>query len=192
MTPELTQEHFELLEEWRLLVTYLATVKPNIDREKELRAQIVAGFFPKPKEGVLMSVDFQREDYQEARPDWEMVDTLCDGESAVKRAGELLLPNPVISTGETKGEITNIYARYLERALYVNIVGRTRASLIGAVFRKPPSYSAPANLDYMQTDCDGNGLSIYQQSQKTLEDTLTAGRCGLLVDFPEHLYNVRR
>lgn len=52
MTPELTQEHFELLEEWRLLVTYLATVKPNIDREKELRAQIVAGFFPKPKEGV--------------------------------------------------------------------------------------------------------------------------------------------
>ena len=132
-----------------------------------------------------MSVDFQREDYQEARPDWEMVDTLCDGESAVKRAGEKLLPNPVISTGETKGEITNIYARYLERSLYVNIVGRTRASLIGAVFRKPPSYSAPANLDYMQTDCDGNGLSIYQQSQKTLEDTLTAGRCGLLVDFPQ-------
>lgn len=50
-----------------------------------------------------MSVDFQRDDYQEALPDWEMVDTLCDGESAVKRAGEKLLPNPVISTSETKG-----------------------------------------------------------------------------------------
>lgn len=132
-----------------------------------------------------MSVDFQRDDYQEALPDWEMVDTLCDGESAVKRAGETLLPNPVIATGETKADITKIYARYLERALYVNIVGRTRASLIGAVFRKPPSYSAPANLDYMQTDCDGNGLSIYQQSQKSLEDVLTTGRCGILVDFPQ-------
>lgn len=131
-----------------------------------------------------MSVDFQRDDYQESLPSWEMVDTLCDGEASVKRAGEKLLPNPVITTGESQTDIAKIYTRYLERALYVNIVGRTRASLIGAVFRKAPSYSAPANLEYMQADCDGNGLSIYQQSQKSLEDVLTAGRCGLLVDFP--------
>lgn len=132
-----------------------------------------------------MSVDFQREDYQEALPDWEMVDTLCDGESAVKRAGEALLPNPVVATGETKQELTAIYQRYKQRALYVNIVGRTRSSLIGSVYRKAPTLSVPANLQYMATDCDGNGLSIYQQSQKSLEDVLTAGRCGLLVDFPQ-------
>lgn len=131
-----------------------------------------------------MSVDFTRDDYAQARDDWEMVDTLCDGESAVKRAGKALLPDPVVATGETRAELDAIYDRYKQRALYVNIVGRTRASLIGAVFRKAPSYSAPANLEYMQADCDGNGLSIYQQSQKSLEDVLTAGRCGLLVDFP--------
>jgi len=132
-----------------------------------------------------MSVDFQRDDYTQARPDWEMVDTLCDGESAVKRAGKTLLPDPVVSTGETKQELQAIYARYLQRALYVNIVGRTLASLIGSVYRKPPTLSVPANLEYMATDCDGNGLSIYQQSQKSLEDVLTTGRCGLLVDFPQ-------
>lgn len=132
-----------------------------------------------------MSVDFQRDDYTQARPDWEMVDTLCDGESAVKRAGETLLPNPVVATGETKQELTAIYQRYKQRALYVNIVGRTRSSLIGSVYRKAPTLSVPANLQYMATDCDGNGLSIYQQSQKSLEDVLTTGRCGLLVDFPQ-------
>lgn len=132
-----------------------------------------------------MSVDFQRSDYEEALPDWEMVDTLCEGDSAVKRAGKTLLPDPVVATGETKQELEAIYTRYKERALFVNVVGRTRASLIGAVYRKAPTFSAPANLDYMQTDCDGNGLSIYQQSQKSLEDVLTAGRCGLLVDFPQ-------
>lgn len=132
-----------------------------------------------------MSVDFQRSDYAEAQPDWEMVDTLCDGESAVKRAGKKLLPDPVVSTGETRQELDAIYDRYKQRALYVNIVGRTRASLIGAVYRKAPTFTAPANLQYMAEDCDGNGLSIYQQSQKTLEDVLTAGRCGLLVDFPQ-------
>ena len=132
-----------------------------------------------------MSVDFQRSDYDEALPDWELVDTLCDGDSAVKRAGKKILPDPVVATGETKQELDAIYTRYKERALFVNIVGRTRASLIGAVYRKAPTFSAPANLQYMADDCDGNGLSIYQQSQKTLEDVLTAGRCGLLVDFPQ-------
>jgi len=132
-----------------------------------------------------MSVDFQRSDYQEALPGWEMVDTLCEGEAEVKKAGKLLLPDPVVATGETKQELESIYQRYLQRALYVNVVGRTRASLIGSVFRKNPKLSVPANLAYMATDCDGNGLSIYQQSQKAMEDTLTAGRCGLLVDFPQ-------
>lgn len=132
----------------------------------------------------MADVSFQREDYQEALPSWEMVDTLCDGEAEVKRSGEKLLPNPVVSSGESQAEISAIYTRYLQRALYVNVVGRTRSSLIGAAYRKPPSVTLPANLAYMSEDVDGNGLSIYQQSQKSLEDVLTAGRAGLLVDFP--------
>ena len=132
-----------------------------------------------------MSVDFQRSDYAKALPDWEMVDTLCEGESAVKEAGKTLLPDPVVATGETQRELDAIYQRYLQRALYINIVGRTRSSLIGSVFRKAPRLTIPTNLAYMATDCDGSGLSIYQQSQKALEDVLTTGRCAVLVDFPQ-------
>lgn len=131
-----------------------------------------------------MAVDFQRKEYIEALPDWEMVDRLCEGESEVKKAGSALLPDPVVNTGESRQEIAQIYARYLQRALYTNVVGRTRSSLIGAVYRKDPVFKAPTNLQYMAEDCDGAGLSIIQQSQKSLEDVLTQGRCGLLVDYP--------
>lgn len=131
-----------------------------------------------------MSVDFQREEYKSALPDWQMVRTLCDGESAVKAAGKTLLPDPVVNTGETPAELNDVYARYKQRALYVNAVGRTKSSLIGAVFRKAPTLILPATVDYMATDCDGAGVSIYQQSQAALSETLITGRGGLLTDYP--------
>ena len=132
----------------------------------------------------MADVSFQRSDYDEALPSWEMVDTLVEGEAEVKRAGEKLLPNPVVVSSESRAEVSSIYERYKERALYVNVVGRTLTSLIGAAFRKAPVLTVPPNLAYMSSDCDGNGLSIYQQSQKSLEDVMITGRAGLLVDFP--------
>jgi len=133
----------------------------------------------------MADVSYQRPEYEEALPEWEAVDTLCDGEAAVKRAGEKLLPNPVVASGETRQELEAIYSRYKQRAMYMNVVGRTRQSLIGMAYMTPPSLTVPANLAYMAEDADGKGLSIYQQSQKSLEDVLTTGRAGLLVDFPK-------
>jgi hypothetical protein len=132
-------------------------------------------------------VSFQRAEYQKAAPKWDMVRTLCEGEAAVKEAGETYLPNPVVAgtTTESIREAAAVYARYKERALYVNIVGRTRTSLVGAVFRKSPKLTTPPNLEYMGADCDGSGVSIYQQSQAALSEILATGRSGLLVDYPD-------
>ena len=133
----------------------------------------------------MADVSYQHPDYMEHAPEWELVDTLCEGEAEVKKAGQKLLPDPVVSSNETQRDRDSIYKRYLERALYVNIVGRTRQSLIGSVFRKAPTVELPAELAYMAEDCDGNGLTIVQQSQKCLEDVLSNGRAGILVDFPQ-------
>lgn len=132
-------------------------------------------------------VAFQRDDYRIAAPDWAMVRTLCDGESKVKAAGEIYLPNPCVlgSTGESRSEVAAIYTRYLARALFLNVVGRTRSSLAGAVFRRTPKLALPSSIAYMAKDCDGAGVSIYQQSQSALDEVLSTGRSGLLVDYPD-------
>lgn len=134
----------------------------------------------------MADVNFQRAEYAANSPKWAMVRTLCEGEAAVKAAGELYLPNPCVpgSTGESRAESAVVYARYKDRALYVNVVGRTQRSLVSAVFRKAPALTLPTNLQYMAEDCDGAGISIYQQSQSALDEVMATGRCGLLVDFP--------
>lgn len=131
-----------------------------------------------------MGVDFKNAQYKNSLADWVMVRTLCEGDSAVKKAGETLLPNPAIGTGEPAVQAAAIYERYKQRAAFFNVTGRTAQSLIGSVFRKPPTLVVPQNIEPITYDIDGAGVSIYQQSQSVLFDVLATGRAGLLVDYP--------
>jgi hypothetical protein len=45
----------------------------------------------------------------------------------------------------------------------------------------------PTQLEYLLKDCDGMGVSLYQQSQATLNNNLAVGRHGLFVDWSESL-----
>lgn len=131
-----------------------------------------------------MAVTFQHPEYKKNASDWTMVRTLCEGDSAVKDAGETLLPNPAVSTGEEPRSAAAIYERYKQRAMFYNVVGHTKRSLVGSVFRKAPSLTTPATIAYVSEDIDGAGVSIYQQSQSVLDDVLMTGRAGLLIDYP--------
>lgn len=131
-----------------------------------------------------MAVNFEHSEYQAHVADWDMVDTLCAGDSAVKKAGVVLLPDPVVKTDESSREISQIYERYKQRAMFFNVVGRTSVSLVGAMFRKSPTLETPQTIAYVAEDLDGAGVSIYQQSQSVCAAVLRAGRAGLLVDYP--------
>lgn len=128
------------------------------------------------------NVSFERTDYREALPQWGLARDFIDGQAAVKAKGVLYLPDPNMLGDDSNGAI---YARYLQRACLFPVVGQTCKSMIGAAFGKWPELSAPANLEYVDTDIDGSGISIYQQSQSVTADVLRAGRAALFVDFPE-------
>lgn len=132
----------------------------------------------------MAGVSFQHPDYEAGIADWKMVSTLCAGDSAVKASGKTLLPDPVVVSGETKQELNNIYERYKQRAMFANVVGKTRSSLVGSVFRKAPRLETPPTVSYVAADVDGAGISVYQQSQSVLSELLATGRGGLLVDYP--------
>jgi hypothetical protein len=130
----------------------------------------------------MADVTFQHSEYVNAVPDWTMVDDVCAGDRKVKAAGAryLPIPNPLDTSAENEAR----YEQYKARAVFYNATGRTLQGLIGAVSRKNPAEKIPPVLEYIKTDIDGAGVSLYQQSQSVLGAVLKKGRNGLLVDYP--------
>ena len=130
----------------------------------------------------MSDVTFQRPEFTAAQNRWRLVRDVCKGSETIKAAGDRYLPRP----NPTDKSADNLarYDGYKARAVFYNATGRTKHSLVGAVFRTWPTLTAPGALDYISKDVDGQGVSIYQQSQSVIGNLLEVGRHGLLVDYP--------
>ena len=131
----------------------------------------------------MADVTFQHGDYVENYDAWETVEDACAGESEVKGKGVKYLPQP--NPTDKSPENAERYKQYKARAVYYNVTRRTLQSLTGACFSQTPTLVTPPLLEYVNTDIDGQGLSIYQQSQVAVSEVLQKGRVGILVDYPQ-------
>lgn len=128
-----------------------------------------------------MAVDSVHPEYKLMKDEWELVSACCRGQREVKALKTKALPAP----GEVNGIYdADRYKAYLQRAIYTNIVGRTRNALVGAAFRKSPIVELSETLGYLEDNADGAGQSIVQISKDILGSLLEAGRSILLVDYP--------
>lgn len=130
----------------------------------------------------MSDVTFQRPEFVAAKNRWRLVRDVCKGSETIKAAGDLYLPRPN-PTDKSDDNLAR-YDGYKARAVFYNATGRTKHSLVGAVFRTWPTLDVPGALDYVAKDVDGQGVSIYQQSQSVIGHLLEVGRHGLLVDYP--------
>lgn len=124
-------------------------------------------------------VSFKRPEYIEALDRWLTVRDVCAGQH---RVVDRL---PYINRHDKSEENIERNKSYRERAVFKNATGHTRNGLIGLAFHKDPTLTVPAKLVYLQDNANGAGVSIYQQSQGSLERVLETGRHGLFVDFHE-------
>lgn len=131
----------------------------------------------------MADVTFQHGDYAENYDAWETVEDACAGESEVKGKGVKYLPQP--NPTDKSPANAERYKQYKARAVYYNVTRRTLQSLTGACFSQTPTLVTPPLLSYVNTDIDGHGLSIYQQSQVAVSEVLQKGRVGILVDYPQ-------
>lgn len=74
--------------------------------------------------------------------------------------------------------------RYKDDARLTNFTSRTKAGLVGAVFRKEIEVVLPDSIAYLEGDSTGNNLPLDKLAQETTGEVLQSGRYGLLVDFP--------
>ena len=129
----------------------------------------------------MTDVTFTRSEYTAARYRWRLVRDVCKGSETIKAAGDYYLPRPNASDESQDNKAR--YDAYKKRAVFYNATGRTKHSLVGAVFRTWPTLTVPGALNYVSKDIDGQGVSIYQQSQSVIGHLLEVGRHGLLVDY---------
>ncbi|MBS9780961.1 MAG: DUF4055 domain-containing protein [Gammaproteobacteria bacterium] len=129
-------------------------------------------------------VNTKRKEYSQQLPKWKLLNDVCSaGDEAIKngRTDYLPMPNPKDTSEENQAR----YDQYVARAVFYNATGRTLRGSVGLAFNKYPTLTLPTILDYLQTDCDGAGVSIYQQSQSALTQVLKLGRHCLFVDYPK-------
>lgn len=124
-----------------------------------------------------MSVKTLHPDYQIYSPKWRLVRDSVEGESAIKRVPERYLPEFVPSDPQR-------YKRYVERAYFLGVTGRTRAALSGMVFRKDPSYELPDQMDELLFNADGSGTSLEHIAKEALGGIMDTGRHCILIDYP--------
>lgn len=123
-----------------------------------------------------MPVDTQHPEYIKRLPQWTKCRDVAAGEDAVKSKSKQYLPK---LPGHTDPE----YKDYLTRAMYYNATGRTVDGLTGLIFRKDPVIQAPTAMQNILDDVTLDGLTIRDFADNLVEDIITVGRAGILVDF---------
>ena len=124
-----------------------------------------------------MPVNAQHREYQKHQLAWKRIRDAVSGEDAIKDAQIEHLPKPA-------GQDTYDYRQYLKRALFYGASGRTVQGLVGAIFRKDPIVEVPPRMKEVLENITLTGLPFSNFSKMAVEETITMGRAGILVDRP--------
>lgn len=126
-----------------------------------------------------MPVTTQRDEYQYMAKDiWPKCRDAAMGQKAIHERNEKYLP-------KLDKQTTAQYNAYKQRALFLAATSRTIDSMVGMVFRKPPTIDLPSPADSWLEDISASGVSIEQMAKECMTELMTVGRYGLLVDYPE-------
>lgn len=130
----------------------------------------------------MANYSYARAEYSDAAKSWQLVKDCVAGSRAIKEQGILYLPmpDPTNDSDENKAR----YTALLKRAMFLNITGRTRQGLIGAVFRKTAEVDLPDSVSYLIENASGDGTSLEQLSKEAVGEDLDTGRGGFFVDYP--------
>jgi exonuclease VII small subunit len=126
-----------------------------------------------------MAVTTTHPDYDYYQDAWKRLDDVLAGRDAVIRGGVDYLPM-------LAGHVDNprSYRAYQQRAVFYGATGRTLEALLGAIFRKDPTFVVSSRLEQRMENFDARGNTVYTFSQKATKQVISKGRYGILVDMP--------
>ena len=123
-----------------------------------------------------MDITATHPQYRKYAPLWKRCRDVIEGSDAVKKARELYLKR-------LPGQSLEAYEHYLERAIFFNVAGKTLELYLSLIFSKAAAiHGIPPESPLVQ-DCDLQGNTLEEFMEETTAETLTVGRCGVLVDY---------
>ncbi len=124
-----------------------------------------------------MPVNTEHPTYKAMLPVWRMCRDVAGGQRSMHAGGELYLPK---LAEETKKN----YDARKARALFFNATWRTIAGLGGMLMRKDPTVKVSTAAEPMLADVTQSGVSLVDLAALVVEECLTVGRVGVMVDYP--------
>lgn len=115
--------------------------------------------------------DFARRQIQ-----WSRIRDALEGQDEIKDEGETYLKKPSAMTATE-------YVAYKERAQFFPVAERTLRGMSGLVFRNKTQFKLPSRLDELKEAATTDGHSLEIMAEQIVNETLSVGRYGLLVDF---------
>lgn len=129
-----------------------------------------------------MPINYSRFELRQVLDAWTLVRDCIAGQKTIKSKGDVYLPRP--NSEDTSQENKKRYEAYIGRAVFYNVTKRTLDGLVGQVFTRDPIVRLPKSMVLLETDIDGSGVRLEQQSKRGIYSTLSFGRAGLLADYP--------
>jgi hypothetical protein len=125
-----------------------------------------------------MPVKQQHKDYQLMCDKWKRCRDASAGADAIYAGGEHYLP-------KLQDQSQPEYDGYRKRAPFFNATWRTISGLQGMMFRQPPQVNVPPNVIPMLNDITLSGVPMTIFGLELVEEILTVGRVGIMVDYPQ-------
>lgn len=124
-----------------------------------------------------MSVKTTHKDYDRFAPKWKRCRDVVAGQDAVHAAGTAYLP-------KLKDEGDDDYKARIARSDFFNGTWRTIDGLGGMAFRKPPTVDVPKGIEAYLADVNMAGVALGPFAAEIVEEVMSVGRVGILVDHP--------
>ncbi|WDZ97970.1 DUF4055 domain-containing protein [Herbaspirillum sp. WKF16] len=124
-----------------------------------------------------MGVKYQHPDYVAMAPAWKRCRDAAAGQSAVHAAGEAYLPR-------LKDQDNAAYQAMVKRTPFFGATWRSIEGMLGMLFRKAPTITAPDEAKDMLDDITLSGTPLTMLAKGLSEEAITVGRVGLFADYP--------
>ena len=138
-----------------------------------------------------MSVKQTHKSYEKMVKKWQRCRDVAEGQDAMQArcvdssgSGDKAMVGADAYIPALHEQTTGEYAAYVARAPFYNATWRTIAGLVGMIFRKAPTVEVPASVKPLLINVTREGMPFNVFAQHVVEECLTVGRIGILVDYP--------
>lgn len=140
----------------------------------------------------MTAVDAKHPLYNQDRiTEWRTMRETYAGETVIKRMGERHLPKPSGWSAPMFADGgASIYAAYIARATFPEIVSNAIRAMVGVIHAKEPQIQIPSKLEYLWEKATPDGLPLERFAARITSELLLTGRYAVLADAPIDRGNV--